>query len=626
MENTPSPFSALLIVIFLAFLVPIVLTRFRRLRLPIVVGEILAGILIGRSGFGLVSPDEPILAFMADFGFVFLMFLSGLEIDFSSLGIAAGNGLPQQTERRGPLPVALLSFALTLALAAGISFGLAEMGLARNPWLMGLILSTTSLGVVVPVLKERGLIGGRFGQTVLFAALIADFATMFLITVMVTLLSQELTFNILLVGLLFVAFFIVLRFGRLFNRLPGARRLFSELGHTTAQIKIRAAFTIMLVFVVLSELLGTEVILGAFLAGAAIALLMIPDDANVPRELETIGYGFLVPIFFIKVGIDFNINALLASPQAMLLVPLLIVAAILVKVLPALVFRLGFSWRETFAAGALLSARLSLIIAAASVGVQLGVISEATNAAILLVAILTVTLAPVAFTLIAPAATGPERTVAVVAGAGALGLQVAERLRAHNEKVVIVSEAVELVARARERGYEARIADLERADPRATDLLERASALVCTYESADRNYAIAQVARSTYGLKHIVAQVNTPADLDRFAALGVSTINAALDQAALLAMLARNPATYALLTRTDDNKEVYEVLVENPDCIGRTIRELRLPGDTLALAVRRDGELLVPHGNTRLEAGDHLTLVSSLEWVELGRLTFARRS
>ena len=167
------------------------------------------------------------------------------------------------------------------------SLGLVHLGLARNLWLLGLILSTTSLGVVVPVLKEKGIIGNQLGQTILLAALIADFVTMFLITILVAVLSQGLTLNILLVGLLFVAFFGALRFGRFFNRLSGARRTFEELSHATAQIKIRTAFAIMLAFVVLSEFLGTEIILGAFLAGVCVALLMTPDDRHISANLES---------------------------------------------------------------------------------------------------------------------------------------------------------------------------------------------------------------------------------------------------------------------------------------------------------------------------------------------------
>ncbi len=376
MEHTATPFTSLLIVVFLAFIVPIGLSRFKVLRLPIVVGEILAGILIGRSGLGWVSSNEPTLDFMAEFGFIFLMFLSGMEIDFSSLSWGTSQGKKRGINLVEPLPLAIINFSLTLVLAVIIGLGLVQLGLAQNPWMLGLILSTTSLGVVVPVLKEKGVIGNSYGQSILLAALIADFATMLLITILVAVLSRGITFDVLLVGLLFVAFFVVLRFGRLFNRLPGVRRVFDELSHATAQIKIRLVFALMLAFVVLSQALGTEIILGAFLAGACIALLITPKDEQLTHQLDTIGYGFLIPIFFIKVGIDFNLSALLASPNAMLLVPLLVLAALVVKFAPALIFRLRYSWRETFSIGALLSSRLSLIIAAAAIGTRLGVISE----------------------------------------------------------------------------------------------------------------------------------------------------------------------------------------------------------------------------------------------------------
>ena len=623
MEQSSNPFIPLLIVIFLAFIVPVILARFKKLHLPIVVGEIIAGILIGRSGFGLVSPDEPILDFIAEFGFVFLMFLSGMEIDFSSLGLASKSATRRERHRWGPVSLGFASFGLTLLLAALVSIGLVQLELARNPWMMGLILSTTSLGVVVPVLKENGLINGPFGQSLLIAALIADFVTMFCITILVAILSQGLAFNILLIGLLFVAFFLMLRFGQIFSRLPAARRAFEELSHATAQIKVRGAFTLMLAFVVLSIALGTEVILGAFLAGASFALLMTSEDKPVVHQLESIGYGFLIPVFFIKVGMDFDLEAFLSSSKAIWLTPLLIAAALLVKVVPALIFRLRFGWRETISAGVLLSARLSLIIAASAVGLRLGIISSATNAAVVLVAILTVTLTPVLFSALAPPRHVAPSPPMIVIGAGELGLQIVEQLRAHNEEVIILDYDETRVNRARHRGFTAMTAAVEANDAQAESVLSGAHTFICTYANTERSYRACQVARTVYGIPHVVAHVSSPSELTRFRNIGVSATNAALDHAALLTLLARNPATYSLLTRTDDNKEVYEVLIENIDCADKTLRQIQLPGDTLALAVRRNGELLVPHGNTRIECGDYLTLISSLEYVEQGRQLFA---
>ena len=623
MEEQQS-FSSLLIVVFLAFIVPLVLRRFRRLRLPIVVGEILAGILIGGSGFKLVDAHDPLLRLLSELGFVFLMFLSGMEIDFSSLSLTrsrSGGPTDQRpTQRWGPVPLGALSFAITLVLAIAIGLALTALGLVRNPWMMALILSTTSLGVVVPVLKETGLSGGRFGQTLLVAALIADFATMLLITVVVAALSRGLTLDILLIGVLFVAFFLLLRFGLIVTGLKPARRVLEELSHATAQIKIRAALTIMLALVVLSETLGTEVILGAFLAGAIISLLRTPADAEMTHQLDAIGFGFLIPIFFIKVGIDFDLSVLLASPQAMLLVPLLLAAAIVVKLVAGQVFRLSFSKREALAAGALLSARLSLIIAASAIGVRLGVIGQPVNAAIILVAILTVAGAPLIFVRLAPGRDQREQQVVIVVGAGELGLQVAQQLVAHQEPVVVIDPDPARVARASQLKLTAVVGEMGQSDAALTAYLDKARVLVCTYADVELSYRVCQQARTTYGIQHVVAQVTNPIDLRRFEELGVTTMNTAFDRANLLALLARNPATYALLMRTDDDKEVTEVLVSA--LAGLKLRQLSLPGDVLVLAIRRNGELLVPHGNTQLDYGDRLTLVGSLADVATAQQMF----
>ena len=187
-----------------------------------------------------------------------------------------------------------------------------------------------------------------FGQTILLATVIADFVTMFLISVLVAVISRGLTAEILLVFLLFVAFFFAARFGSFLSRIESLQRVIQELSHATAQIKVRAAFSTLLIFVVLAEKLGIEIIVGAFLAGAIVALLRTPEDRELSSQLEAIGFGFFIPIFFIMVGVDFNLPALLSSTGALLSVPLLLIAAIAVKIIPALVFRLNHTWREAF--------------------------------------------------------------------------------------------------------------------------------------------------------------------------------------------------------------------------------------------------------------------------------------
>ena len=639
MEAIAGSFAPLLIVITLAFLVPLLLTRFRRLRLPIVVGEILAGIVVGRSGFGWVTHEDELLTLLAEFGFVFLMFLAGMEIDFANLkvelpGAARAGGTqtaPTSTESRGrrtfrPLSVSLLSFILTVALSTIIGFVLLRMGLVSSPWMMALIMSTTSLGVVMPVLKEQELIRGRFGQTILIAALIADFATMLLITVVVATISHGLTLDILLISVLFVVFFLLYRLGIVsLNRVESLRRTLEELSHTTARIKIRGAFTVMLLFVVLAEMLGAEIILGAFIAGAMLSLLSTREDMEAMHQLEAVGFGFFIPIFFIMVGVDFNLGVLLASTDVLLLLPFLVLAAFLVKILPALLFRLQFTWRETFSAGFLLSSRLSLIIAASAIGLSLGIISESVNTMIILVAIVTVSIAPLIFNRIVPLTPASIPHPFVVFGAERLGLQVAEQLLGHHEHVVIVAEDANLAARARQRaseGIEVLHANIDDDEEELAERLDLAETVVVTLSDTDRNRHICHVARTRYGIDHIVTLVRETNRLVEFETLNVTVFNPSLDQAALLSLLARNPDIYELLTRTDDNKEVSEVWLHNPLYDEMALRDIVLPGDVLILSIRRAGEFIVPRGNTQLEYGDHLTLVGTIDHLDESRGLF----
>ena len=614
-------FIPLLIVVFLAFLVPITLSRFKKLSIPIVVGEIIAGIIIGRSGLGWVQDHDLVLDLLAELGFVFLMFLSGMEIDFSSIGSIS---LSQSREKKalwGPLQLGGLSFALTLGLSILVGFGLVRLALVESPWMIALILSTTSLGVVVPVLKELGLSSGRYGQAIIIAALLADFATMLLITIVVAALSHGLTFDILLIVVLFVVFFLMYHFGMLFfNRIPGVRRMMDELSHATAQIKIRAAFTMMLIFVALAEFLGTEIILGAFLAGAIVSLLSTPDDAETKHQLESFGYGFFIPIFFIMVGVDFNLAALWGSSQALLLFPFLLIAAIAVKLLPSLIFKLNFSWRETLSAGSLLSARLSLIIAASAIGLRLGVISEPVNAAIILVAIITVVLAPLIFVRTAPEGEGHKIQPIIIVGAGGLGIQVARQLKGHRDQVVIIDTRKDRIERAKQRGFEALQGQTDRFDPSVEPYLNNAHRLVCLVSNVEENYKICEYVRSNYGVEHVVSRVTVPGEIPRFEKLGVTPMNAATDQAMHLALLTRNPAVYELLTNIEDDKDVCEVTVHNDKFLDRPLRDLELPEDLMVLAVRKDGQLIVPNGDTRLALGDQLTLLGPYTCVENSRL------
>lgn len=631
MEETSS-FLPLLIVIFLAFLVPLLVSRIRRFRLPIVVGEILAGIVIGVSGFGLVTGHDPILELLSEFGFVFLFFLAGTEIDFSSfVRTAPSGGESGERKKLGILPLSVISFALTVALSFLAGLWLVSQGYVTNAWMMALIFAPSSLGIVVAVLKEQSFIRTRLGQSLMTATLIADFGTLLLFTISVAIFSSGLTLEIMLIGLLFVAFIFMYRFGNLFfNRFKPVRRAMDELSGATAQIKVRAAFTVLLIFVALAEFVGTEVVLGAFLAGAVVSLLATPADREAMHQLEAVGFGFFIPIFFIMIGVEFNINALLDTPgvtflnipEAFLLVPALLLISLAVKFIPALLFKLHFGWRQTFAIGSLLSSRLSLVVAEAAILVEIALIDESVNAAVILTAMLLATFSPLIFTRIAQKPEEEEKPPILIIGADELGIQVAEQLIATGEDILLIDPDEERILRAKQHSLPALAASVDEREPSTTPYFARANTLINTYNDPDTNYAICRLARETFDIENVVTRVTRPVDLPRFKELGVYTMNPALDQASLLVMLATNPSAYELLTRTDDLKAVREVVLENSQISGKTLRSVQIPGDVLVLALRRNGELIVPHGNTQFELYDHVTLVGSQEDVDEATMIF----
>ena len=603
-------FLPLLLVVLLAAVVPFALARFRRI--PVVVGEILAGIIIGPSVLNLVNGYEPTLDLLAEIGFAFLMFLSGLEIDFSILFAAS-----KSFRKNGPssLLLASLSFVLTLVLALGIGFGLHSAGLVRDLWMMTLILSTTSLGIVVPVLKESRISSSRFGQTLLLAALLADFLTMFLITVYVAVRSSGLTLEILLIVLLFVPVVLLYQLGARWLRVPAVRRVFDELSDATAQIKVRGAFAIMIGFVVLAEIIGAELILGAFLGGVLASLLSGEGEEKLRHKLDAIGFGFFIPLFFVFVGIQFDLNAFLQEPKAWVLLPILLIGALSIKLISSLVFRLAFTWRQTLAGGMLLSARLSLIIAASSIGLSLNAISESTNAAIILVAALTATFAPLAFNLLQTDDSEKPRQVTLIYGNNDLAYQVARELQGHGEDICFVETEFDSAEEIIEQGFL-----LKFNPPPLTNCIDALSPTeVDTFfalgPDGTSNLKACHAARAR-GIENIITYLVEPLLLPEFKKLGVQTLTPMVHRSSLLALMARNPAMFELMTSTTDDHDLRELVFVNPELQGKRINEIQFPGDLRILAIRRKDEVLVPHGTTRLAIGDHLTILGDLETIQ----------
>ena len=351
----------------------------RRLRLPSVVLEILFGVLIGKSALNLQFGGDW-LPFMAHLGFLLLMFHAGMEINFALL----------REQSVGMFTVQSAVFLTTVILSITAAYILGQ-GIY-----LGLVLSTTSLGLVVPALKETGVSQSPLGQIALVAATLADFLTLFGITFCVLWHETGLGWGFLRPLFLFVGFGILLKMIRFlvwwYPEKVG--RLLAE--GDTQELGVRFSLALLFLFVALSELAHMEPVLGAFLGGAMLSVVF-REKMQLETKLSGLGYGFLVPLFFIHVGMQFDIVNVLTAHQILFTLKLLGVA-VLVKMLPSLLFIFGgVSLHQSLNLGILMTSRLSLIIVAATIGLEFGFITEPFKDAVILLAVITCLLGPSLF-------------------------------------------------------------------------------------------------------------------------------------------------------------------------------------------------------------------------------------
>jgi len=372
-----------------AFTLPLIAGR---LKLPAVVLELLFGLLIGPMLLIIETGtrDAEFIALLAELGLLLLMFLAGFEIDFERL----------ERQGTGPLITGVSLFLLFLG-AAWFGFGLLGPESTNQRIFLTLLTSAASLGIVIPALRTTGRSGTKQGQLTIVTAIIAEFGSATAIVFFGVIVASGGGWRLLAVPTLFAAMAAVLvimrraawwypeRFERLF-----AKDDPDEMG-------IRASLALLFVFVGLSLALGVEAILGAFLAGALFAYVF-RNIEELEARLTGFSYGFFIPVFFINVGIGFPLSQL-GEPGVLRRALALIGIAIAIKVGPSLLLALrGLSIKEALGSGVLLTGQLSVIIALAEFGVELGVLDEGLEAGAILLVGVTAILSPIIFRWLSP--------------------------------------------------------------------------------------------------------------------------------------------------------------------------------------------------------------------------------
>jgi Kef-type K+ transport system membrane component KefB len=376
-------FTSLAVVAAAAFVAPLLGELVPGLRLPNVVLELGLGILIGPAVLGWAHADEPVQV-LALVGLSFLLLIAGLEVDYERF-------------RGRLLRVTAVGFGLSVAIGLGLGLALKGAGLVSSPLLVAVMFSATGLGIVIAVLKDAGEVETSFGQLVIAGSSIAEVGSIVLLTLFFSGESSSVGAKLVLLGLfgLFCAAVVVA-----VTRLEHSMRVMEALVHlqdTTAQIRVRGAFVLLAVFVVLASKFGLEAILGAFLAGAILKLVDRDEAMTHPRfraKLEAIGFGVFIPFFFVTSGIRYDAGALFGDPSTLARVPLFLAILLAARGLPALLYRPLATTRET-AAGALLQATsVGFFVVASQIGQEMGLISAANAAAIIAAGLLSVIVFP----------------------------------------------------------------------------------------------------------------------------------------------------------------------------------------------------------------------------------------
>lgn len=603
---------SLVIVLFAALLIPLIMARFKLTALPTAVIEIITGIVLGQSGFKLVTASTS-LNLLSDIGVIVLLFLSGMEIDFSLFQRqkAPRNHFEKEAARnasktKSAVQIATESYVTILVLSFGLAFLFRITGLFTDIWLATILFSTISLGVVIATLKERELLSKAYGQTLLLIAVLGEVVPMMALTVYASVFGSS-QHPLWLISLVFIAALI------LFKRFRSFFSFFERINKSTTQLDIRLAFFLIVTLVTIAESVGAESILGAFLAGIVLKLLQPHEDTR--DKLDSFGYGLLIPIFFIMSGVTLNIPKLLSDPKTVILIPLFFVAYIVAKLAVALILKQRFKQQNAFAGGALNMATITLVLAVLKVANNMHVITSQQSGAFILAAVITCVIAPLLFNHLYTAEPEDKRKLTVhFIGTNIATIPVAQQLTQNSYDITMYTD--------KEKNYHAFNSEthVELLDSLTTDEVVaqkvfNTDILVLGHFAAMKNYRLALAAKQ-FGVPRVIARFEDRNILkneaeDELTSAGVEVYNTPEINISLLRSLIEVPSTFEILQNTQ--AAIYEVNVKNRRYTGTSIRNLPFISAITISQIYRNGRFIKPTGDTLIQLNDKLIFTGNKE-------------
>lgn len=588
---------SLFLVVLLALVIPIFMARFQISNVPTAVAEIIVGIVMGSSGFNLITSTHD-LTFLSNLGVILLMFLSGMEIDFDLLQRKNNpKGKSQAGKTVDPLKTAITAFIGIVVMAFVLAYILRLTGLFSEVMLAAIILMTVALGVVIATLKEKDILGRPIGQTILLTAVLGEVIPLLLLTIYASVNGGNAE-QLWLIILLFAAAIFLLR------RFKQPYLWFAKITKATTQLDIRLAFFLIFALVTVAERVGAENILGAFLAGMVMKLLE-PSEATKDK-LTSIGYGFFIPIFFIMTGVGLNLRSLFAHPSSLMLLPVLVIFLFIAKAPVVLTYMRYFQKKNAFAGGFLTATTITIVLPTLQVARKLHAITSTQSDAFILAAVIVCILSPIAFNsnfVLLPEDKIKEK-VAIV-GANAVTVPVAHDLHANWYSVKMFTDK-----KNQYKTYDSRVENLTFLPNLDKETLEKdgvfdGDIVVAANRADEDNIKIARMAKEK-GVNRVIARLSEvdSKTLTEFNEKGIEVFNSTNVHAALMRAMIESPTVYRIMT--DTKNILYSVKVKNTHYTGRQLMDLEFIDQITVSRIKRGDEWLIPRGATVIEPGDIL--------------------
>lgn len=374
--------QSLVVILVAAALAPLLVDLPRRLRLPAVVAEITLGILIGPQVFGFAEP-EGVVEFLSTVGLAFLFFLGGLEVDFDHV-----RGLPAK--------LGGLGWLMSLALGLAIAFVLQQIDFVLSAELVGIALATTAIGTLMPILRDAGELKRPLGPFVLAAGVAGEFGPLVVVALVLTSGREPgIAFALLLA---FVAISVLAAAVAMRARTPRVVTAIHDAMASSGQLAVRLSLVVLFALVLLASEFGFDIVLGAFAAGLLVGVVTKGEKTEDLRlRLETIGFGFVIPIFFVVTGMEFDLAALFDSPTNLLRLPVFLALFLVVRGVPVfLLYRTAIPKVDRVPLALYSATALPLVVAITTIGLETGHMRSDTAAALVGAAMVSVLVFPLA--------------------------------------------------------------------------------------------------------------------------------------------------------------------------------------------------------------------------------------